>query len=341
MNDELTWHRQPTESKQGLSTMPRIRDSGEQTSVQEPTVKEIGVSPGCSKVIHGDCLSLIPSIPNETVDVVVTSPPYWGQRQSMGAGTEEDPREYLRFLRHVFTSLLPKLKEKGILWINLGDAYNTPINWSKNDHVYSSLGQDRRGFSPGNAAYTKPRFNRKAFVEKGTNWLQYGNMLMLPQRLVIDLVDSGYVYRGEVVWSKKNAMPEGRCRRPHRKHEPIFLLAKSERHDFRSSPPVPSVWQFSNESIPGLQHRSRFPKELPKRCIEAYGQLSKDTLVFDPFAGSGSTGMAALHLGCSFLGMEIDGTQAAAASARLAEIQSQQEFEFNGKSDPHCDAKTW
>lgn len=320
--------------------MAELRDFEKKSGIQQKNVNAIDVLSGCPKVVEGDCLSLIPLIPDECIDVVVTSPPYWGQRQSMGVGIEQDPREYLRFLQRVFATLLPKLKEKGILWINLGDAYNTPINWSQNDHGYSSLGQDRKGFSPENAAYTKPRFNRKAFVEKGTNWLQYGNMLMLPQRLIIHLVDSGYIYRGEVVWSKKNAMPEGRCRRPHRKHEPVFLLAKSERHAFRSSPPVPSVWQFSNESIPGLQHRSRFPRELPKRCIEAYGQLSKETLVFDPFAGSGSTGMAALQLGCSFLGMEIDAAQAAAASARLAGMQSQQEIEFNGESDPLRDAET-
>ena len=227
-------------------------------------------------------MDLIPLLPDASIDVVVTSPPYWGQRQSLGSGTEDDPRDYIAFLNGVFTAILPKLKRQGIVWLNMGDAYNTPINWGPKDYKYSSLGPDGNGFSPDNAAYTKPRFKRKAFIDKSSGWLQYGNLLMLPQRLLIALVESGYIYRGEVIWSKKNAMPEGRCRRPHRKHEPIFLLAKDERHSFRASPPVPSVWTFANETISGLQHRSRFPIELPMRCIEAYGQTGSDVLVLDP-----------------------------------------------------------
>ena len=189
--------------------------------------------------------------------------------------------------------------------------------------MYSSLGADGKGFDATNAAYIKPRFKRRAFIDDTTPWLRYGNLLMLPQRLLIRLVDAGYLYRGEVLWSKKNAMPEGRCRRPHRKHEPIFLLARDERHKFRTSPPVSSVWHFANESISGLQHRSRFPTELPKRCIESYGSLSPDTLVVDPFAGSGSTGLAALQLGCGFIGFEIDPAHVDAANKRLVQTQSQ------------------
>ena len=277
-----------------------------------------------SAVFEGDCLELIPKLPNASVDVVVTSPPYWGQRQSQGNGTEEDPRDYIAFLQAVFTALLPKLKRQGIVWLNLGDAYNTPVNWGAKDYKYSSLGADKNGFSPDNAAYTKPRFKRKAFVDKTTGWLQYGNLMMLPQRLLIALTDSGYLYRGEVIWAKKNPMPEGRCRRPHRKHEPIYLMAKYERHQFRAAPPVPSVWEFANEHIPGLQHRSRFPVELPKRCIEAYGQSGSDVVVLDPFSGSGSTGLAALRLGCTYIGFEIDPEQAAESKRRLSIVSEQQ-----------------
>ena len=276
-----------------------------------------------STVFQGDSLELIPRLPDESVDVVVTSPPYWGQRESLGGGTEEDPREYMAFLKAAFDALLPKLKQKGIVWLNMGDAYNTPINWGPKDHKYSSLGSDRSGFSPDNAAYTKPRFRRKAFVDNTTGWLQYGNLLMLPQRLLVELVELGYLYRGEVIWAKKNAMPEGRCRRPHRKHESIYLLAKHERHSFRATPPVPSVWTFANESIAGLQHRSRFPTELPRRCIEAYGQYGSEVIVLDPFSGSGTTGLAALEFGCTYIGFEIDGEQAAESRRRISEATSQ------------------
>ena len=116
-------------------------------------------------------------------------------------------------------------------------------------------------------------------------------------------------------------MPEGKCRRPHRHHEPIFLLAKNEDHDFRVAPPVPTVWEFPNEKIDGTAHYSRFPEELPRRCIEAYGKNGPDIVVFDPFSGSGTTGIAALKMGCSYLGFEIDPDQVEASNRRLVAVK--------------------
>jgi DNA modification methylase len=273
-------------------------------------------------VATGNCLDLIPQLPDESIDILVTSPPYWGQRISQGTGVEDDPRDYLKSLTDVFVSFLPKLKTQGLVWINIGDAFNTPVNWRIDDRKYSSLGADKNGLSHNNSAYVKPRAKRKAFIDKEAGWLQYGNLLNLPNRLVISLCDRGYLYRGEVIWRKRNPMPEGRCRRPHRQHEPIYLLARDERHSFRVSPPVGSIWEFANEKIDGPAHYSRFPEELPKRCIEAYGKLGQDIVAFDPFSGSGTTGMAALRLGCSYIGFEIDPDQANASNQRLRDIQS-------------------
>ena len=289
-------------------------------------------------VWKGDCLGLIPKLADSSIDVVVTSPPYWGQRQSAGNGTEEDPRDYLNFLKEVFVALLPKLKPDGIVWLNMGDSYNTPVNWGNNpeNRRYSTLGPNQSGLSSSNSAYTKPRYKRREFIDKSTGWLQYGNMLMLPQRLVINLCESGYLCRGEVIWAKRNAMPEGRCRRPHRKHEPIFILAKEEKHAFRVTPSVPNVWEFSNEKIEGLAHYSRFPLGLPRRCIEAYGKLGKDVVVLDPFSGSGTTGLAAVQLGCTYIGMEIDSAQVAESMVRLSRAARQSQFSAirpNGNAD--------
>lgn len=270
-----------------------------------------------NKVVKGDCLQLIESLPSNSIDVIVTSPPYWGQRTSLGTGVESDPREYVHALSRIFVLLLDKLKSRGLLWINIGDAYNTPVNWKIDDHTYSTLGADKNGLSPGNSAYAKPRAPRKAFIHKGVPWLTYGNLLALPYRLVLDLSDAGYIFRGEVIWKKRNPMPEGRCRRPHRGHESIYLLAKQENHAFRTSPPVKSVWEFGHEKIDGLAHFSRFPEELPFRCIDAYGVTGPDVVVLDPFSGSGTTGIAARKLGCSYIGFEIDPEQVRASNDRL------------------------
>ena len=277
---------------------------------------------GCfalNQVVIGDCLSLIPQLPDRSIDIVVTSPPYWGQRRDGGMGVIPDPRLYLNGLSEVFCAILSKLKPHGILWINMGDAYNTPVNWRVEDYKYSSLGgQFKRQLNSSNSAYTKPREKREAFIDSETVWLRYGNLLALPHRLIINLCDKGYIFRGEVIWHKTNAMPEGLTRRPHRNHEAIYLFAKSEKHYFRKKPPVGSFWEFSTDKIDGLPHFSRFPLELPRQCIAAYGTTGTDVIVLDPFAGSGSSGIAALEAGCSFVGFEIDAAQALAANSRLA-----------------------
>src|SRR5262249_23303943 len=155
----------------------------------------------------------IPKLPDRSIDVLVSSPPYWGQRLSEGVGVEDDPRAYLAVLTRVFLAFLPKLKDQGIVWINLGDAYNTPVNWRLDDRKYSILAADKCGLPDHNSAYTKPRAKRKAFLDREAKWLTYGNLLALPDRLVMALCDAGYLFRGEVIWQKRNPMPEGRCRR--------------------------------------------------------------------------------------------------------------------------------
>lgn len=276
-----------------------------------------------NRVALGDCLDLANQLPDESVDVLVTSPPYWGQRTSGGIGVEEDPRHYVTALTDIFRAIQPKLKKDGIAWVNVGDAYNTPVNWRADDRSYSSLGADKVGLSANNSAYTKNRAKRKAFIEKETPWLSYGNLLALPYRMVTEMSDDGWLYRGEVIWRKKNPMPEGRCRRPHRGHEAIYLFARNERHAFRTSPPVKSVWEFGNEKIDGPKHYSRFPLELPRRCVEALGRTGEDVVVLDPFSGSGTTGLVALDLGCSYIGFEIDPEQVEASNARLVEAERQ------------------
>ena len=250
-----------------------------------------------------DCLDGLRQMDTNSVDICVTSPPYWGQRGDEGVGTEKDPREYVRNLAQILNEVMRVLKPSGLLWLNLGDSYNTPINWTFEDHVHSTLGADKKGLSATNSAYTKNRGSRKAFLDKEVGWLQYGNLLMLPNRVVLALCDAGNLFRGEVIWSKRKAMPEGRCRRPHRKHECIYVIAKSEEHSFRVSPPVPSVWDIQPD-MNRTSHTSTFPLDLPLKCIDASG-VSKG-VVLDPFMGSGTTGLAAKLLGFDYVGFELN-----------------------------------
>lgn len=251
-----------------------------------------------------DCLTGLRGIPDDSLDVVVTSPPYWGQRGNAGLGSEPDPRDYVRNLVVILSEAMRCLKPSGTLWLNIGDAYNTPINWRQDDHAYSSLGKDKTGLPPTNSAYTKNRGRRRAFIDRDAGWLQYGNLLAVPYRVVIAMCDAGYLFRGEVIWEKSRPLPEGVCRRPHRRHEGIYIFAKDERHAFRVKPPVGSVWRLV-QTPNKTPHCSTFPPDLPRQAIQSAG-LVEQGIVCDPFMGSGTTGKAALELGHRFIGFELD-----------------------------------
>lgn len=190
-------------------------------------MNQIGPFP-INKTHEGDCLELIPQLPDESVNIVVTSPPYWGQRHSEGLGIEKDPRDYLRFLTKAFVEILPKLRPEGILWINMGDAYNTPVNWNQKAWKFSTLGAKKQGFSEDNSAYTKPRARRKAFIDKDETWLQYGNLLALPYRLIIALLRRGLLVPGRSDLAKEKCHARGPLPTPASSTR-IDLLADKER----------------------------------------------------------------------------------------------------------------
>lgn len=255
-------------------------------------------------VHNADALIGLKSVPSDSLDVAITSPPYWGQRGSNGLGSEPDPRDYVKNLTAILAETMRCLKPSGTLWLNIGDSYNTPINWREDDYVHSSLGKAGNGLDPTNSAYTKNRGRRRAFIDKDVGWLRYGNLLGIPYRVVFALTDLGFLFRGEVIWEKSRPLPEGICRRPHRRHEGIYIFAKDERHSFQVKPPIGSVWKLVQ--TPNLtQHCSTFPLDLPKQCIRA-SAVTSGGIIFDPFMGSGTTGKAAIMLGHQYLGFEID-----------------------------------
>jgi len=210
---------------------------------------------------------------------------------------------YVKNLTDILAEGMRVLKPTGQLWLNIGDAYNTPINWRFEDHKYSTLGADKEGLDPSNSAYTKNRGGRRAFIDKQAGWLQYGNLLALPYRIIVAMSDKGFLFRGEVIWTKRRAMPEGKCRRPHRKHESIYILTNDERHSFTVSPPVSSVWdiEINTNKTP---HTSTFPVDLPRKCLQASGV--ERGVVLDPFMGSGTTAVAAVELGWNYFGFELN-----------------------------------
>lgn len=168
--------------------------------------------------IHiGDCIKVMKTMPANSVDCVVTSPPYWGLRDYGVAGQiglEPTLGEHLQVMVSVFEQVWRVLKPAGTLWLNYGDCYATTPN-GKSAAAYKAEGNDDR------------TFRDKPFSTIG-GVLKAKDLCMLPNRLAIALQEDGWYVRSEIIWHKPNPMPESVYDRPTSSHEKVWLLTKNE-----------------------------------------------------------------------------------------------------------------
>lgn len=167
----------------------------------------------------GDVLAVLKTLPDNSIDCVVTSPPYWGLRDygvDGQIGLEPTLAEHLAVMVGVFDEVHRILKPEGTLWLNYGDCYaSTPNGKSAADTKAS--GKDNRTFR-----------DKPFSTVQGT--LKPKDLCMVPNRLAIALQDAGWWVRSEIIWAKPNPMPESVRDRPAGSHEKIFLLTKSEKY---------------------------------------------------------------------------------------------------------------
>lgn len=277
-----------------------------------------------SFVLHvGDALEQLRALPAESVQVCVTSPPYWGLRDygvEGQIGLEPTRAEYVQRLVEVFGEVRRVLRHDGTAWVNLGDTYASDT-WGGGRGVNSTI----NGGGQQNAARAA-----QLKLKNRLDGAKPKDKLGVPWRVALALQDDGWWLRSDIVWAKPNPMPESVRDRPTASHEFIFLLAKSEQyfysHDARDRRLNDGIVEYRNWrdvwTIPTqpsqLEHFAAFPEELARRCIFA-GSRHGDT-VLDPFAGTGTTGVVALREGRRFVGVELNPEYAAMAEARARSI---------------------
>lgn len=167
----------------------------------------------------GDVREQLATMPDDSVDCAVTSPPYWGLRDYGIAGQigmEPTLAEHLDVMVEVFRELRRVLKPSGTLWINYGDCYATTPN-GRSAADTKAIGNDDRTFR-----------DKPFSTVQGT--LKPKDLCMVPNRLAIALQDDGWWVRSEIIWHKPNPMPESIKDRPGQTHEKVWLLSKSSRY---------------------------------------------------------------------------------------------------------------
>lgn len=184
---------------------------------------------------------------DQSVQCVVTSPPYWGLRDYgvIGQiGLERTPQEYVDSIVAVMREVWRVLREDGVLWLNLGDSYHQGNK--------GSSGQIRPGDKQGtNRGSLDTRRGDSLGPNRTTklDGIKPKDLVGIPWRVALALQADGWYLRADIIWSKPNPMPESVTDRPTRAHEYIFLLAKSERYYYDSEAIKEPVTQSSIDRI--------------------------------------------------------------------------------------------
>ena len=264
------------------------------------------------EVLLGDCRETLKDVPDKSVQVCVTSPPYFGLRDygdENQIGLESTLDEYVQHLQEVVQEVGRVLKPDGTLWLNLGDSYAGSGRGRLLDGTHAAATPLQRRNTGSIAGVLLPR---KSDGKKK-------DLMGVPWKVALALRDEGWYLRSDIIWSKTNIMPESVKDRPTRSHEYIFLLSKNREYYYdyeavlepQAHTDIPdarnrrSVWTVN--SVPYKEaHFATFPEEIPRICILA-GSKPGD-VVLDPFAGSGTTGKVALELGRKAILCEVNPT---------------------------------
>jgi DNA modification methylase len=275
----------------------RQKLSPDEASRPEPYAS--GKGPGPSWEIYcGDSRELLGAMPAESVGCVVTSPPYYWQRDygvDGQIGMEASIDGFVSNIVSVFEGVRHVLASDGVAFLNLGDTY---YNAKGRPH-----GRDKK-----HAGRHLARRQLRAVDGPGLG-LPRKSLLGIPWRVALALSAAGWTLRSEIIWVRRTQMPEPTAvDRPWRNHEHLFLFSKGPRYNFDRDglDGEEDVWEIEPErrSASRGEHYAPYPEALVDRCLRS--GASSGTTVLDPFAGGGTTLAVAQRLGHPSIGIDLN-----------------------------------
>lgn len=312
---------------------------------------------GAVSILVGDCRATLATLPAQSAQCCVTSPPYYGLRDYGHAGQiglEPTPDAYVAEMVAVFREVKRVLRDDGTLWLNIGDSYSVKHVGRRDHgaaHSTSRLGPNKDGIPGGTQ------------IKAGANWLVPGSkpkdLLMIPAMVALALRADGWFLRSDIIWHKPNPMPESVVDRPTSAHEHVFLLTKRERYFYdaaaiaeatepsslsrlaqnvsaqtgsvradggaKTNGPMRAVGGETRNArnvwtIATQPYSGAHFATMPPELVERCvkaGSKPGDT-VLDPFGGAGTTGLVAQRLGRSTILTELNPAYAELARCRIS-----------------------
>lgn len=272
-------------------------------------------------VQHADALAFFKSLPDNSTYSVITSPPYFSQRDygdDRQIGLEDTVQQYIEALVAVFREARRVLRKDGTFWLNIGDTY------------VGATSQHREGGSQGKTSrYSRKHMNgipttgrtkrNKAFYAMG---LPMKTLVGIPWRLALALQQDGWILRCDIIWHRPSSS-ESVKDRPTHAHEYIFMFSKSQRYYYDQShmrtetgANIQSVWRVTGSPFTGA-HCATFPPELIEPIVLA--SSPEKGLVIDPFGGSGTIGLVCRQHRRHFILCDISKENVELAQKRVIE----------------------
>lgn len=268
---------------------------------QEPKNEWTGEHPsGASWMFRcGSALEELKKLPEESINCVVTSPPYFWLRDygvSGQIGLENSVDEYVTALNIIMTETHRVLKGDGVLFLNIGDTFYSGKGMSH--------GEDKKS--------TKRRFGLRAVDKSGGLGigLQRKSLIGVPWRVALAMTSTKWVLRSSIIWHREHRLPEHVKDRASRSYEYVFMFVKSRRYFFNKKPLIDKQIDEDMWTIPAKPKARNgidtapFPDELVQRCLDI--GCPPNGSVLDPFSGSGTTVRVAVASGRPAIGIELN-----------------------------------
>ncbi len=276
-------------------------------------------------LVNGDAYDCLPLIPEASVDLILTSPPYWGQRtyglehnwnlleewRALGhtpkesppydwyrqhhgiLGLESIPDWYVVHLVEIFNRAWRCLKPSGSLWVNLGDTYYA--RWASiRDGGRQGLGNNQR-------------IRRRTPMG---GYRQEKQLLMIPARFAIEMQNHRWILRNDLIWYKPNVPPRPEKDRLRLSHEHIFHFVKRPvegrpkyYYDLDATESQKNDVVTYNVQGSDHDHTATFPEKLIRPRI--LSSAPRDGIVLDPFCGTGTTLTVAVSCGRKAIGFDV------------------------------------
>ena len=199
-------------------------------------------------VMQGDVLTVLATLPADSVHCVVTSPPYFGLRDygvEGQIGLEPTPELFIAKMVEVFREVRRVLRPDGTLWLNIGDSYNGS-GGAGGDYADGGLKDGQPKYPGRHIGTLKPK-----------------DLVGIPWRLAFALQADGWWLRSDIIWHKPNPMPESVTDRPTKSHEHVFLLTKNARYFYDAEAVKEAAeYGYSTEIGAKIWNRSGVPGEM-------------------------------------------------------------------------------